>query len=315
MAKQDDSPKELKRLAGGQLQVSLLEWDWPSIVDYTSSQENLAVERSLPPYSSSGTACFPELDPANFCLMGSVFIRYPGHLVRARGPGGKIRILRCELSKEASERLIAPQAAPDFDLLKALLNIQSPQLRAVLELIQHEMELDAPDSGAALGALGEMLEVAVARELRAEAGQQSGCGLLPDWQFRRIKDMLADRGGRMAVKEIASACGISTRHLQRQFHRLTGRTVSEFVQSFWIEQAKELLARGDLPIAQISEQLNFSCTSAFSRAFHKQVGLTASNYRRMVLVRPAQPRSNDRRASRFVNVSQRAAGPAQLHQG
>ncbi|MCB2066789.1 MAG: helix-turn-helix transcriptional regulator [Erythrobacter sp.] len=306
-----DEPTEVCRVTSGEFSATILEWDWPEVVDYTSSQEQLTVEASLPPFAASATACFPDIAAADFCMMGSLFIRYPGQVVRARGPGGLIRLLRCELGPTATARLHREQAVPSLDQLKALLNIQSPLVRSTMDLIHCEMQLRSDYSPEAMAALARLLQIAVDRVLAEGNTACDGSGCLPDWQFRRIKAILQERDGRVTVDELAQGCGLSVRHLQRQFHRLTGRTVSDYVRGFWFERAKEMLAGEGMQIGEVAERLHFSSASAFSRAFRKQAGQTASQYRRRQSTRPLTAPASARAGA--GRVSPPSAPPVRLH--
>lgn len=275
-----EQPRILSQAQAGNLDVAVLEWHWPSVVDYANRTTRLTVEMSLPPYNSSAAACFPEIDPTRFCFMGTIFLRYPGYLVRARGPGGRIRVLQCSFDEETTARLTADLPEPSLETLQNLLNVRSSQVRSILRLIQRELDMETGPSASAIAALGALLEIESGRVLGNARQPVSRKGALADWQFRKIWDQLASCNGRVEVEVLARSCGISTRQLQRQFASLTGNTVSEYMQMFWLERCKAMLVETDLPLRAIAETLNFSHPSTFSRAFRQATGMTASGFRK-----------------------------------
>lgn len=221
-------------------------------------------------------------------MMGNVFIRFPNHVVRGRGAGGKIRLLRCRLGQEATEKLLQRiDPNPSLETLKWLLNIRSPMLHSVLSLVQRELEIEAGPNIEALASLGRLVEVAVSRVINESGADSENRAMLPDWRFKRIKERLSIRGGRTGVDDLAQACSMSTRQLQRQFSTLTGDNLSSYVRRFWIERAKEILIETDLPIGEVSKILNFSSLSTFSRAFYRATGMTASAFRKAAQSPPA----------------------------
>lgn len=262
-------------------EASILEWNWPSVVNYTSVEERLTIEMSLAPYFSSATACYPDIGEDDYCLMGRIFIRYPGHAVRARGPGGRIRLLRCRFDEEASDRILAGQPSPGIRGLKNLLNIRCETLRSLLTMIQAELEREEEESALrALNAISQLMELSVSRILESPQQWPDAATMLPDWKFNRIKDILNARGGRVSVEELADACAMSSRQLQRLFTATSGETLSAYIRRYWVERAKSLLVGTDLSIDEISWKLNFSGPATFSRAFRRESGMTASHYRK-----------------------------------
>lgn len=78
--------------------------------------------------------------------------------------------------------------------------------------------------------------------------------------------------------DVARALGLSVRTMQR---RLTedGTSFRDVVLEVKIDVAKELLARGDLSIAEIAGAVGFARVPAFSRAFSQRTGVSPSAWR------------------------------------
>jgi AraC family transcriptional regulator len=66
------------------------------------------------------------------------------------------------------------------------------------------------------------------------------------------------------------------------FKRLSGTTPVRFLQSHRIDQAKRLLARPDITIANICYELGYESVSTFTRTFTGLVGLTPSSFRCLI---------------------------------
>jgi AraC-like DNA-binding protein len=56
-----------------------------------------------------------------------------------------------------------------------------------------------------------------------------------------------------------------------------------------LELAKQLLGKGDQPLAHIALTLKFSCQANFTRAFREATGQTPAQYRRSVGMIAAEP--------------------------
>ena len=68
-------------------------------------------------------------------------------------------------------------------------------------------------------------------------------------------------------------------YANRQFLALTGKTISDYIETYRIEQSKLLLARGDVPMKQVAAQAGFSHGNSFARAFRRATGLSPREYR------------------------------------
>lgn len=86
------------------------------------------------------------------------------------------------------------------------------------------------------------------------------------------------------VEDISSHVGVSREHLSRQFTRFAGHKLSEFVNLFRIEKAKELLIEGGL-VKQVYSQVGFRCSSSFFKAFLKHTGIAPSVYKDTMLAK------------------------------
>lgn len=274
----DLTPTVLASVAAPSGRAELVEWQWPTMLDFTQTEDELMVEMSLPPYAAEASACLPEIDAERRCFMGTLFVRWPGIMVSGRSEGGRIQVVRCVISGDAAQRLLALRPDPDPAFLRALLAIRSDALRSLMRLLHRELTRSDAPSVAAVAALVDLVVIELARIVEREPAL-SGTGRLAAWQFRRIRERLARPGPSPSVAELATLCGISARHLHRQFLALTGKTVADYIEATRIEEAKRLLGHGDRPIKAVAEACGFAHANSFARAFRRSTGLSPLAFR------------------------------------
>ena len=82
------------------------------------------------------------------------------------------------------------------------------------------------------------------------------------------------------LPEIAAVAGLSPFHFHRAFTRAFGKTPRQVILDMRVDEAKQLLAEGKLPLEQIAEALGFSSHSHFTSVFRAAVGTPPLRYRR-----------------------------------
>ncbi len=85
---------------------------------------------------------------------------------------------------------------------------------------------------------------------------------------------------RIALEDAAEQAHLSPSYFSRLFRAQTGRTFSDYVTRLRVENAKRLLGRPELDMAQIAAQTGFYDQSHFTHAFKNVTGLTPGAYRR-----------------------------------
>lgn len=81
---------------------------------------------------------------------------------------------------------------------------------------------------------------------------------------------------RLTLAEVAGAIGISQNYLSSLFRLYNGSGFSEYVAESKIQLAKEMLAKGNMKIYQISEKLGFDNPQYFSKVYKKYTGYSPS---------------------------------------
>ena len=83
---------------------------------------------------------------------------------------------------------------------------------------------------------------------------------------------------------IARNAGLSRAHFFKLFRDQIGLTPAIYMNALRIETALQGIALSDASVTDISDQLGFSCQSAFSRFFSAHVGMAPTDYRRAVQI-------------------------------
>jgi AraC-like DNA-binding protein len=252
--------------------LELIEWHWPDIVAFEEVATDLMLEQSLPPYSTDSIAEFPDIAAGERCFMGTLFIRYPGVTIVGRGEGVRSRVLRVTFAPKLADKITNGMNTLPLAVLQSLLDIRSDILRSLLRLAHLELSRFDPPSTSAINGYIRLIALETER-LLAEERANLATGRLAPWQLRRIKHHLRDVSPRPNIDELAKICGISARHLQRQFASVSGKNISKYVEDFWIERARELLINSRQPIKAIAAQCGFSHANSFARAFSRATGI------------------------------------------
>jgi LacI family transcriptional regulator len=85
----------------------------------------------------------------------------------------------------------------------------------------------------------------------------------------------------ITVEDLLREIPLSRRALEHRFRRRLGRTPKEEIQRLRFEEAKNLLASTDLPLARISDRLGYHQAAYLSSVFRREAGLSPSAYRRL----------------------------------
>lgn len=258
--------------------IQLLEWDWPGGIESTTVETDLMAELSLLATPALATAIFPTIAPGVETGMGALFIRYPGIAIQTQSQAGAVRLLRCTFSRERREEILAGRHAPSLAMMRTLVAIRDETMHTLMRQCLREVEHQHPGSEQAGEALLRLVAIEVARLLDRDPAPRAG-GRLAPWQFKRINDRLAAAEQRPSVPELAALCGISVRHLHRQFQNLTGITISDHIENHLIARAKQMLVGSSASIKAIALANGFDHANSFSRTFRRATGITPLQYR------------------------------------
>jgi len=81
---------------------------------------------------------------------------------------------------------------------------------------------------------------------------------------------------RFGIIELCRDLGMSRAQLYRKFKSLTSKTVNEYIRSFRLHKARELLLTSDLNVSEAAYETGFKNLSHFSRVFTEEFGRNPS---------------------------------------
>lgn len=84
----------------------------------------------------------------------------------------------------------------------------------------------------------------------------------------------------LSLQEIADHIGLSVTHFSRIFKTETGETVGDYITTYRMQKACQLLKETNQKIYEISEATGYSSPQYFSQVFVKQFGLKPLDYRK-----------------------------------
>jgi AraC family transcriptional regulator len=113
-----------------------------------------------------------------------------------------------------------------------------------------------------------------------ETGAVASVGGLTGRRLRLAIDFInAHLADDFTLADIASIVDLSPFHFARAFKRTTGLTPQQYLMQRRIERAKDLLAKDDLSIVEISAQVGFKNQSHFTTFFRRYTSLTPKVWR------------------------------------
>lgn len=176
----------------------------------------------------------------------------------------------------------SPDAALLVSLLPKLIHIRGePRLSTIVQLVSQEARETRP---ARTVILERLLEVLLIEALRSTAGTIAATGLLRGLADPRlavaIRRMHEDPAHDWSIALLAKEAALSRSAFFERFRRALGVAPMEYLLSWRMALAKNLLRRKEGGIAEIAERVGYSSASTFSVAFTRFVGLPPTHFAR-----------------------------------
>ena len=100
-------------------------------------------------------------------------------------------------------------------------------------------------------------------------------------KLRRVVDYIAAHiNDDITLDDLAAIAGYSVFHFARMFTLAMGISPYRYISRMRMESAMVELAAGQLPLAEIALNAQFSSQASFTRAFHREIGMTPKEYQR-----------------------------------
>ena len=177
-------------------------------------------------------------------------------------------------------------ASPDASLLVSLLpqimHVRGEQRLATL--VELEREESREQRPAREVVLSRLLEVLLIEALRSAAGTSASPGLVRGLADGRLAAAIRGMHERpthaWTVAELAKEAALSRSTFFERFSRAVGIAPMEYLLTWRMALAKDLLRRNEGRIAEIAQRVGYSSASTFSVAFTRHVGRPPTQYAR-----------------------------------
>ncbi|WP_105384974.1 AraC family transcriptional regulator [Neorhizobium alkalisoli] len=176
----------------------------------------------------------------------------------------------------------SPDAALLVSLLPQLVHVRGERrLATLVQLLGEEARALRP---AREMVLARLLEVLLVEALRSTAGTAASPGLLRGLADERlaaaIRRMHEHPTANWTVEQLAHEAALSRSAFFDRFRRAVGVAPMEYLLSWRMALAKNLLRRKEGGMQEIAESVGYGSASAFSVAFTRFVGLPPTRYAR-----------------------------------
>jgi AraC family transcriptional regulator of arabinose operon len=94
-----------------------------------------------------------------------------------------------------------------------------------------------------------------------------------------LEYIAANLKNKIKLSELAKVSGQSVSRLTQKFRQKTGLSPMQFLEQQRVERAMDLMARTDLKIQSIGEEVGFECPFYFSLRFRKHTGFNPRAFR------------------------------------
>jgi AraC-like DNA-binding protein len=202
-------------------------------------------------------------------------------------PGGEVRI--GEPGREPDYRALvgycvlgSSDASLLLSLLPKIIHVRGERrLATLVELVGEEARADRPGKEIILA---HLLEVLFIEAMRSTAATAAAPGLLRGLADERIAAAIRQIHGfperPWTVDRLAKESALSRSAFFDRFQRVMGVPPMEYLASWRMALAKDLLRRGSDSIAGVAERTGYSSTNTFSTAFKRHSGQTPARYAR-----------------------------------
>lgn len=93
----------------------------------------------------------------------------------------------------------------------------------------------------------------------------------------------------LSLSALAACIPVTRESCCRFFKKMTGKTVSQYLEDYRVAQSTRLLQTGNLSVAEIADMVGFSNASRFAAAFRARMGCAPAKYRKMIELKQNEP--------------------------
>ncbi len=174
----------------------------------------------------------------------------------------------------------SPDAALLVSLLPALLHVRGVERLSVLVRLVGEESMERR-AGRDL-VLTRLVEVLLVEALRSNTSEDASPGLLRGLADARLAPAIRQMHERLTrswtVAQLAKTAALSRSAFFQRFTRTVGMAPMEYLLTWRMAVAKDLIRRQELGLAEVAERVGYGSASAFSTAFSRHVGRPPSQF-------------------------------------
>jgi AraC-like DNA-binding protein len=175
----------------------------------------------------------------------------------------------------------SPDSALLVSLLPKLVHVRGePRLATLVKLVREESRAQRPAREVVLARLLEVLFIEALRATGTEASPGLVRALADARLALAIRHMHESPDKPWTIAQLAKVAALSRSSFFDRFSRAVGIAPMEYLLSWRIAIAKNLLRQNEVGIAVIAERVGYRSASAFSVAFTRYVGLPPTQYAR-----------------------------------
>jgi AraC family transcriptional regulator len=165
--------------------------------------------------------------------------------------------------------------------LKEIYKDKDPLIEHIGFALLEEAKADSPVGKLYTDSLLQTLTLHLLKNYSTAAAVQENLnGGLSGYKLKRVREFIAaNLEEDLSLAELAEVADLSQFHFARAFRKSTGLTPQQYLMQQRIERAKELLAKRDLPIVEVSLRTGFKNQSHFTTLFRKFTKLTPKLWR------------------------------------
>jgi len=180
----------------------------------------------------------------------------------------------------------SPDAGFLVSLLPALVHVRGVErLSTLVKLVGEEASGQRPGRDLILARLVEVLLIEALRSASGENAEDAPPGLLRGLRDPQLADAMRQMHGDPArswtVRQLAKHAALSRSAFFDRFKRAVGIPPMEYLLSWRMAIAKDLLRNHDLGLEEVAERVGYSSGSTFSAAFSRSVGQPPGRYARL----------------------------------
>ena len=99
--------------------------------------------------------------------------------------------------------------------------------------------------------------------------------------MQEIEKQIRESKGNITLSECADALGVHPTYIWKVLKMEKGKSFSDYLEEYKLEEAIHLLLQTDLSVAEIAVRLNYTNAQNFIRFFSKSTGVTPGKFRKL----------------------------------